>query len=221
MAKKSAKVTKVQSTEVTKVVTTNVVEFNDMVLNKVRSEKKALVRSQKDFRKELATNVAELERMYNEDYQGAKAKFDFLCNISGCQVSDFFNVDFVKSLYKTYTFEVVGTGNGVRTLIAEERTQSEKTDFVKLAERAANCPFIGVSLNIAASKFVSGKKPKYWLPVFNFTASNILAHLLSLDAYTLGVAAYKKAKKAEAAKTKKAAKKAAKKADAAKVEESK
>lgn len=213
MTKKSAKTTSAQGA--------NVVTFNDEVLNKVRSEKKAVVSAQKDFRRELASNVAELQRMYETDYQDTKGKIDFLCNVSGCKASDFFNVDFVKSLYKTYTFNVVGTENEVRTLIAEERTQTEKTDFVKLSERAENCPFIGVRLNIASTHHTDGKKPKYWLPVFNFSASNILTHLLSLDAYTLGVAAYKKAKKEEAAKAKKAAKKSAKKAEAAKVEESK
>ena len=212
MTKKSAKTTSAQGA--------NVVTFNDEVLNKVRSEKKAVVSAQKDFRKELASNVAELQRMYETDYQGTKGKINFLCNVSGCQASDFFNVDFVKSLYKTYTFSVLESEE-VRTLIAEERTQTEKTDFVKLSERAENCPFIGVRLNIASTHHADGKKPKYWLPVFNFSASNILTHLLSLDAYTLGVAAYKKAKKAEAAKAKKAAKKAAKAAEAAKAEESK
>ena len=206
--------------------TTSVVVFNDEVLNKVRSEKKGVVSSQKDYRKELASNLEELQRMYEKDYNGTKGSIDYLCSVSGCSSSDFFKVDFIKSLYKTYTFEVVDSDE-VRTLIAEERNVTDKTDFVVLSQRSENCPFIGVRLNISASKFTEkqdGKKTakvKYWMPVVNFTASNILSHLLSLDAYTLGVAAYKKAKRTEKAKAKKAEKKAAKKAATEKVEESK
>lgn len=205
---------------------TNVVVFNDEVLNKVRSEKKAVVGSQKDYRRELSSNLEELQRMYEKDYNNTKGSIDYLCTVSGCKAQDFFSVDFVKSLYKTYTFKVIDSEE-VRTLIAEEHNVTEKTDFAKLAERAENCHFIGARLNIAASKHTEkqeGKKVakvKYWMPVVNFTAYNILGHLLSLDAYVLGVAAYKKAKKAEKGKAKKAEKKAAKKAAAEKAEESK
>lgn len=219
MAKKEKQATKVRSARIAKEVTTNVVVFNDIVLNRVRAEKKAVTSAQKDYRKELASNIEDLQRMYEKDYNGTKGSIDYLCNISGCTPSDFFNIDFVKSLYKTYTFDVVGSESGVRTLIAEVRNVTDKTDFGKLSERAENCPYIGVRLDIEGTKYTDNKKPKYWLPVFNFSASNILAHLLTLDAYALGVATYKKAQKAEKAKAKKAAKKAAK-AEAKAAEES-
>lgn len=227
MTKKTNKAENVQGAKAAKVET---IVFNDVVLNQVRSEKKAVVTAQKDYRKELSSNLEELQRMYEKDFDGCKGSIDYLCNISGCKAEDFFKIDFVKTLYKTYTFKVVDSDE-VRTLIAEEKKVTEKTDFTKLQNRVENCPFIGVVLDIEDTKFHPKKKDgglsdgfNYWLPIVNFTASNILAHLLTLDAYILGVAAYKKAAKAEKAKAKKAAKKAAKaeaKAAAEKAEESK
>lgn len=227
MTKKANKAEKAQGAKAAQVET---IVFSDVVLMQVRAERKAVVAAQKDYRKELQSNLEELQRMYEKDFDGCKGSIDYLCNISGCKAEDFFNIDFVKTLYKTYTFKVVGSEE-VRTLIAEEKKVTEKTDFVKLQARAENCPFIGISLDIENSKFHPKKKDgsmsdgfNYWMPVVNFTASNILAHLLTLDAYVLGVAAYKKAAKAEKVKAKKAAKKAAKaetKAEAEKAGESK
>ena len=224
------KVNKAENAQGAKAAKVETIVFNDVVLNKVRAEKKAVVSAQKDYRKELQSNLEELQRMYEKDFDGCKGSIDYLCTISGCNADDFFNIDFIKTLYKTYTFKVADSDE-VRTLIAEEKKVTEKTDFTKLSARVENCPFIGVSLDIEGTKFHPNKKDgglsdgfNYWLPIVNFTASNILAHLLTLDSYVLGVAAYKKAAKAEKAKAKKAAKKAAKaeaKAEAEKAEESK
>ena len=118
-------------------------------------------------------------------------------------VSEFFNIDFVKKLYKTYTFKDLD-GNEY-TCIAETRRKTDKTDFSKLSIRAYD--YLNVCLDIQAS--YEEKTNTYHFPIIKFSVSNITKYLLTIESYVVELAKYKAQKQAEARKAKKQAKKEA------------
>ena len=174
--------------------------LNDNDLAAIKTAKKNINADNKIFRRELSVNIKILERQYNEMESTRKA-FDYLSRVTSTPVEKFFNVDFVKSLYKLYTF--TRQDGGVYTCFAEKRKKSDKTDFAKLEERLYNN--IGERLNLADT--LDTKKGTYFVPVYNFTPSNILKYLESVDTYVYSLNKYKEMKREEARKAKKQAKK--------------
>lgn len=171
----------------------------------VKEAAKIITDEAKEFRRTLEASLALLRLQYDER-EDTRRSFDYLSKVTATPLADLFDVEFVRKLYKVYTFDTVA--GEMYTCIAERRKKSDKTDFTKLSERAANN--IGVALNIAAT--LNEKTKEYYIPVYNFTPSNILKYMLTLDTYTYSLARYKAAKREEARKAKKAAKKAAKEA---------
>lgn len=174
--------------------------LNDNDLAAIKTAKKNINADNKIFRRELSVNLMILERQYNEMESTRKA-FDYLSRVTSTPVEKFFNVDFVKSLYKLYTF--TRQDGGVYTCFAEKRKKSDKTDFAKLEERLYNN--IGERLNLADT--LDTNKGTYFVPVYNFTPSNILKYLESVDTYVYSLNKYKEMKREEARKAKKQAKK--------------
>lgn len=174
---------------------------------RVKSTKKTIVDDNKEFRKTLEANLLVLSEQYKQVESTAKA-FDYLATITKTDVNEFFRLEFVRSLYKCYTF--TDADGQPYTCIAETRKKSDKTDFAKLSKRYDNA--LGLSLDIRKS--LDDKSGLYYVPIVNFTASSILKYLLSLDAYVVEYAKYKAAKRAEARKAKKQAKKQANEAAA-------
>ena len=175
---------------------------------RVKSTKKTIVDDNKEFRKTLEANLLVLSEQYKQ-IKSTKNAFNYLATITKTDVNEFFRLEFVRSLYKCYTF--TDADGHPYTCIAETRKKSDKTDFAKLSYRYLNA--LDVVLDI--SKSLDEKSGLYYVPIVNFTASSILKYLLSLDAYVVEYAKYKAAKRAEARKTKKQAKKQAKQQAAA------
>lgn len=174
--------------------------LNDNDIAAIKTAKKNINADNKIFRRELSTNLMILERQYKEMESTRKA-FDYLARVTSTPVEKFFNVDFVKSLYKLYTF--TRKNGGVYTCFAEKRKKSDKTDFAKIEERLYNN--IGENLNL--SDTLDTNKGTYFVPVYNFTPSNILKYLESVDTYVYSLNKYKEMKREEARKAKKRAKK--------------
>lgn len=174
--------------------------LNDNDIAAIKTAKKNINADNKIFRRELSTNLMILERQYKEMESTRKA-FDYLARVTSTPVEKFFNVDFVKSLYKLYTF--TRKDGGVYTCFAEKRKKSDKTDFAKIEERLYNN--IGENLNL--SDTLDTNKGTYFVPVYNFTPSNILKYLESVDTYVYSLNKYKEMKREEARKAKKQAKK--------------
>ena len=175
---------------------------------RVKSTKKTIVDDNKEFRKTLEANLLVLSEQYKQ-IESTKKAFDYLATITKTDVNEFFRLEFVRSLYKCYTF--TDADGQPYTCIAETRKKSDKTDFAKLSYRYLNS--LDIVLDI--SKSLDEKSGLYYVPIVNFTASSSLKYLLSLDAYVVEYAKYKAAKRAEARKAKKQAKKQAKQQAAA------
>lgn len=178
--------------------TAYILSENDLAA--VSTAKKKINEENKVFRRELATNLLILERQYKEMEETQKA-FNYLARVTSTPVEKFFDVDFVRALYKPYTF--TRKDGGVHTCFAEKRKKSEKTDFAKLEERIYNN--IGEELKL--SDTLNTKTGEYYIPVYNFSASNILKYLQSIDTYVFSLNQYKEKKREEARKAKKQAKK--------------
>lgn len=174
--------------------------LNDNDMFAINTAKKNINADFKIFRRELSVNLMILERQYKEMEDTRKA-FDYLARVTSTPVEKFFNVDFVKSLYKLYTF--TRKDGGVYTCFAEKRKKSEKTDFSKLEERLYNN--IGERLSLADT--LDTNKRTYYVPVYNFTPSNILKYIQTIDTYVFSLNQYKEKKREEARKAKKQAKK--------------
>lgn len=170
-------------------------------IDAVKHANKVISNEFKEFRRTLEVNLMILREQYNAMNETRKA-FDYLARVTSTPVEKFFDVDFIKKLYKPYSFSVKETG-GVHTCFAEMRKKSEKTDFDKLEERILNN--VGEALNIRETLDTS--KGTYYVPVYNFTPSNILKYLQKLDTYVFSVNQYKAKKREEARKAKKQAKK--------------
>ena len=170
--------------------------LSDDDLAAVATAKKVINNDFKVFRRELATNLLILERQYNEMESTRKA-FNYLARVTSTPVEKFFNIDFIKSLYKLYTF--TRKDGGVYTCFAEKRKKSDKTDFAKLEERILN----NVGEDLKLSDTLDTNKGTYYVPVYNFTPSNILKYLQSIDTYVFSVSQYKEKKRIEARKAKK------------------
>ena len=178
--------------------TAYILSENDLAA--VSTAKKKINEENKVFRRELATNLLILERQYKEMEETRKA-FNYLARVTSTPVEKFFDVDFVRALYKPYTF--TRKDGGVYTCFAEKRKKSEKTDFAKLEERIYNN--IGEELKL--SDTLNTKTGAYYIPVYNFSASNILKYLQTIDNFVFSVNEYKEKKREEARKAKKQAKK--------------
>ena len=174
--------------------------LNDNDIAAIKTAKKNINADNKVFRRELSTNLMILERQYKEMENTRKA-FNYLARVTSTPVEKFFNVDFVKSLYKLYTF--TRKDGGVYTCFAEKRKKSEKTDFAKMEERIYN----NIGENLIISDTLDTNKGTYFIPVYNFTPSNILKYLESVDTYVYSLNKYKEMKREEARKAKKQAKK--------------
>lgn len=174
--------------------------LNDNDIAAIKTAKKNINTDNKLFRRELSTNLMILERQYKEMENTRKA-FNYLARVTSTPVEKFFNVDFVKSLYKLYTF--TRKDGGVYTCFAEKRKKSEKTDFAKMEERIYN----NIGENLIISDTLDTNKGTYFIPVYNFTPSNILKYLESVDTYVYSLNKYKEMKREEARKAKKQAKK--------------
>ncbi len=174
--------------------------LNDNDITAIKTAKKNINADNKIFRRELSTNLMILERQYKEMESTRKA-FDYLARVTSTPVEKFFNVDFVKSLYKLYTF--TRKDGGVYTCFAEKRKKSDKTDFAKMEERLYN----NIGENLSLSDTLDTNKGTYFVPVYNFTPSNILKYLESVDTYVYSLNKYKEMKREEARKAKKRAKK--------------
>lgn len=174
--------------------------LNDNDIAAIKTAKKNINADNKIFRRELSTNLMILERQYKEMESTRKA-FDYLARVTSTPVEKFFNVDFVKSLYKLYTF--TRKDGGVYTCFAEKRKKSDKTDFAKIEERLYN----NIGENLSLSDTLDTNKGTYFVPVYNFTPSNILKYLESVDTYVYSLNKYKEMKREEARKAKKQAKK--------------
>lgn len=174
--------------------------LNDNDIAAIKTAKKNINADNKIFRRELSTNLMILERQYKEMESTRKA-FDYLARVTSTPVEKFFNVDFVKSLYKLYTF--TRKDGGVYTCFAEKRKKSDKTDFAKMEERLYN----NIGENLSLSDTLDTNKGTYFVPVYNFTPSNILKYLESVDTYVYSLNKYKEMKREEARKAKKQAKK--------------
>ena len=170
--------------------------LNDDDLAAVATAKKVINNDFKVFRRELATNLLILERQYNE-LESTRKAFNYLARVTSTPVEKFFNIDFIKSLYKLYTF--TRKDGGVYTCFAEKRKKSDKTDFAKLEERILN----NVGEDLKLSDTLDTNKGTYYVPVYNFTPSNILKYLQSIDTYVFSVSQYKEKKRIEARKAKK------------------
>lgn len=197
----AANVETIESAQSAKVYT--LVE-NDV--NEVKKAAKTINEENKDFRRQLDVNLMILREQYAALEDTRKA-FDFLARVTSTPVENFFKADFVRKLYKVYTYNVLdanGTKCGVYTCISETHKKTDKTDFAKLASRAA--ANVGEKLDIAASE----TDGVYYTPVYNFTAANILRYLQKIDSYVISLANYRAKKAAEYRKAKKATKKAAK-----------
>lgn len=160
----------------------------------------------KVFRCTLEANLSVLRAQYNE-CEKTKRAYEYLSKVTATPLEDLFNVDFVRKLYKVYTFDT--KNGGLYTCIAERRKKSDKTNFAKLEERAAN----KLDEQIIIASTLNKKTKEYYLPVYNFTPASILKYLLKIDTYAYTLARYNAKKREDARKAKKAAKKA-KKADA-------
>lgn len=174
--------------------------LNDNDASAIKIAKKKINDDNKMFRRELSTNLMILERQYKEMESTRKA-FQYLARVTSTPVEKFFDIDFVKSLYKLYTF--TREDGGVYTCFAEKRKKSEKTDFSKLSERIYNNT--GEKLNL--SDTLNTKTGVYYVPVYNFTSASILKYLESIDVYVYSLNQYKEKKREEARKAKKQAKK--------------
>lgn len=174
--------------------------LNDNDLIAIKTAKKNINTDNKIFRRELSTNLMILERQYKEIESTRKA-FDYLARVTSTPVTKFFEVDFVKSLYKLYTF--TRKDGGVYTCFAEKRKKSDKTDFAKLEERLYN----NIGERLSLTDTLDTNKGTYFIPVYNFTPSNILKYLESVDTYVYSLNKYKEKKREEARKAKKQAKK--------------
>lgn len=174
--------------------------LNDNDLIAIKTAKKNINADNKIFRRELSTNLMILERQYKEMESTRKA-FDYLARVTSTPVTKFFEVDFVKSLYKLYTF--TRKDGGVYTCFAEKRKKSDKTDFAKLEERLYN----NIGERLSLTDTLDTNKGTYFIPVYNFTPSNILKYLESVDTYVYSLNQYKEKKREEARKAKKQAKK--------------
>ena len=174
--------------------------LNDNDIAAIKTAKKNINADNKIFRRELSTNLMILERQYKEMESTRKA-FDYLARVTSTPVEKFFNVDFVKSLYKLYTF--TRKDGGVFTCFAEKRKKTDKTDFAKMEERLYN----NIGENLSLSDTLDTNKGTYFVPVYNFTPSNILKYLESVDTYVYSLNKYKEMKREEARKAKKQAKK--------------
>lgn len=174
--------------------------LNDNDIAAIKTAKKNINADFKIFRRELSVNLLILERQYKEMESTRKA-FDYLARVTSTPVEKFFNVDFVKSLYKLYTF--TRKDGGVYTCFAEKRKKSDKTDFAKLEERLYN----NIGERLSLSDTLDTNKGTYFIPVYNFTPSNILKYLESVDTYVYSLSQYKEKKREEARKAKKQAKK--------------
>lgn len=175
-------------------------------VNEVSKAAKKINEESKEFRRTLEINLMLLREQYAALEETRKA-FDFLARVTSTPVENFFNVDFVRKLYKVYTYNVLdenGVKCGVYTCISETHKKTDKTDFAKLASRAA--ANVGKILDISASE----TDGIYYTPVYNFTTANILRYLQKIDSYVVSLANYRTKKAAEYRKAKKAAKKAAK-----------
>lgn len=184
----------------------NVYVLTDNDTDQVKKAAKVINNENKDFRRQLDINLMILREQY-ATLEGTRKAFDFLARVTCTPVENFFNVDFVRKLYKVYTYNVLdenGKKCGVYTCISETHKKTDKTDFAKLADRAA--ANVGEMLDIAASE----TDGVYYTPVYNFTAANILRYLQKIDSYVISLANYRTKKAAEYRKAKKAAKKAAK-----------
>ncbi len=177
-------------------------------VNEVKKAAKTINDENKEFRRQLDVNLLILREQYAA-LEETRKSFDFLARVTSTPVENFFNADFVRKLYKVYTYNVLdanGVPCGVYTCISETHKKTDKTDFAKLAARAlAN---VGENLDISASE----TDGLYYTPVYNFTAANILRYLQKIDSYVVSLANYRAKKAAEYRKAKKADKKAAKKA---------
>ena len=185
-------------------------------VNEVKKAAKKIVDENKDFRRQLETNLMILERQYKE-LDATRKAFDYLARVTDTPVEQFFKADFVRKLYKTHEFRTLdenGIPDGVYTCIAEAHKKTDKTNWERLATQAANNT--GETLDIAHS--LDEKSGLYYTPIYNFTASNILRYLQKIDSYVVSLANYRAKKAAESRKAKKQAKKAAK-AQAAQAEQ--
>lgn len=216
----SAKVANVETIESAQSAqSANVYVLTDNDTDQVKKAAKVINNENKDFRRQLDINLMILREQYAALEETRKA-FDFLARVTSTPVENFFKADFVRKLYKVYTYNVLdanGTKCGVYTCISETHKKTDKTDFAKLANRAA--ANVGEMLDIAASE----TDGVYYTPVYNFTAANILRYLQKIDSYVISLANYRAKKAAEYRKAKKATKKAAKEnaAQTAPVEETK
>lgn len=177
-------------------------------VQQVKQASKTIVADNKDFRRQLDTNLMILERQYKE-LESTRKAFDYLAHVTSTPVENFFKADFVRKLYKTCEFRTLdenGTPNGVYTCIAETHKKTDKTNWERLATQAANNT--GETLDIAHT--LDEKSGLYYTPIYNFTASNILRYLQKIDSYVISLANYRTKKASEARKAKKAQKKAAK-----------
>lgn len=177
-------------------------------VQQVKQASKTIVADNKDFRRQLDTNLMILERQYKE-LESTRKAFDYLAHVTSTPVENFFKADFVRKLYKICEFRTLdenGIPNGVYTCIAETHKKTDKTNWERLATQAANN--IGEILDI--SHTLDEKSGLYYTPIYNFTASNILRYLQKIDSYVISLANYRTKKASEARKAKKAAKKAAK-----------
>lgn len=178
----------------------------DSDVDNVKKAAKTINNENKEFRRQLDINLMILREQYAA-LDKTRTAFDFLAKVTNTPVEKFFNSDFVRKLYKTATYNVLdenGVKCGVYTCISETHKKTDKTDFVKLAERAA--ANTGENLDIAATE----ADGLYYTPIYNFTAANILRYLQKIDSYVVSLANYREKKAEEYRKAKKAAKKAAK-----------
>lgn len=166
------------------------------------------------YNKSLESTLTQLETLYNNNgriFDGVvdvniKANIDALVKITGVTVKQLFDIKFVSGLYDKYTFQTV---DGVQTLKAVKRKVTEKTNFVVLQERINKV--LGFSVDIEKTVFTEKESKYYWLPVVNFSASNVLNTVFAINKDSL-FRIEKAAIKAEMKKVKDKAKKAEKKA---------
>lgn len=166
------------------------------------------------YNKSLESTLTQLETLYNNNgriFDGVvdvniKANLDALVKITGVTVKQLFDIKFVSGLYDKYTFQTV---DGVQTLKAVKRKVTEKTDFIVLQDRAHKV--LGFSVDLEKSVFTEKESKYYWLPVTNFSISNVLNTVFAINKDSL-FRIEKAAIKAEMKKVKDKAKKAEKKA---------
>lgn len=173
-----------------------VYDYSESTRESVKDSAKEISVDYRLYLRSLDGTISNLKALYGSADYDVKHNIDFLAKVSNISATDFFDASFIKSCYLKHSFDLVGGGK-LDNVLCEKRTFTEKTDLAKLA---ASCEKYGfpVVLDTFVEKAQTERakdKTYYYMPVLNFSVSNVIKHLLD-NTYKIKLAAFNRAKSA-------------------------